>query len=73
MTVKEMKEVLELIANDDDEVIVNIRGKKYITEYVDRPTSGEFEIPVDLWDVVGDVTDIQIGRMNGKVEVTAWA
>lgn len=73
MKVKELKAALELMANDDDEVCINVRGKKYITEYVDRPTSGEFEIPVDLWDVVGNVDDIQVGRMRGKVELTAWA
>ena len=72
MTVGELIKALEMMADEKDEVVVRVRGRKYITEYVDRPTAGEFTIPVDLLDVVGDATDVQVGRIRGRLEVTAW-
>ena len=69
MKVGELKRILNEIADDDDEVYVSLRGKRYITVY----GRGEMEVPVDLWDVVDEVEELEIDRRKERVEITAWA
>ena len=69
MKVGELKRILNEIAWDDDEVIVTLRGKRYITVY----GRGQMEVPVDLQDEVDEVEELEVDRIKGRVEIIAWA
>lgn len=68
-TVKGVTDDLYEVGEGRDKVRFHVRGKVYSTVYIDKPCSGEYEIPVEI-DATSD--DIAIDKRDGYVEVTVW-
>lgn len=69
ITVKRITDDMYLAGSGRSRVRGRVKGTVYQTVSLDRPTAGEYEIPIEI-----DLTtaDIEVDSKGDVVEVTLW-